>query len=66
VQKVKIEEVASILKWLEFTSKTMKIDDTYENQKQQLLEALACQMDYLELIKLLYLHPKTCESYSQW
>ena len=66
VQKVTIHETASIPEWIEFAGKTMKVEKNKENRLQWSAEALACPVDHLGVIKLLYLNTKTYESYSMW
>ena len=56
----------SIPEWIEFAGKTMKVDKNLDNRKEQSLKALACPVDHLEVIKLLYLNTRTYELYSMW
>ena len=64
VRKVTIRGAASIPEWIEFVGKMMKVEKTKENQLQLSTEALACPVDHLGVIKLLYLNTRTYESYS--
>ena len=66
VRKVTICGAASILEWIEFARKTMKVEKNKENRFQQSAEALACPVDHPRVIKLLYLNTRTYESYSMW
>ena len=61
-----IRRAASIPKWIEFSRKMMKVNKNLENQKEWLVEALACPVDHPRVIKLLYLNTRTYESYSMW
>ena len=51
-----------ISEWFEFASKTMKAKDFVENCKDHSIEALACPVDHLGVIKLQYLNMRTYES----
>ena len=42
----------------------MKVNKNLDNLKERLVEALACPVDHLGVIKLLYLNTRTYESYS--
>ena len=44
----------------------MKVDKNLNNQKERLVEALACPVYHPGVIKLLYLNTRTYESYSMW
>ena len=66
VQRATIRGASFIPKWFEFASKTMKAKNSLENRKERSIEALACPMDHLGVIKLQYLNMRTYESYSIW
>ena len=66
VRKVTIRGAASILEWIEFAGKTMKVKKNKDNRLQRSAEALACPVDHPGVIKLLYLNTRTYESYSMW
>ena len=66
VWKVTIRGAASTPEWIEFARKTMKVEKNKENQLQRSAEALACPIDHLGVIKLLYLNTRMYESYSMW
>ena len=66
VWKVTIPGAASILEWIEFAKKMMKVEKNLDNQKERSAEALACPVDHPGVIKLLYLNARTYESYSMW
>ena len=66
VRKVTIRGAASIPEWIEFAGKTMKVEKNKENRLQRSAEALACPVDHLGVIKLLYLNTRMYESYSMW
>ena len=66
VRKVTIRGAVSILEWIEFAGKTMKVEKNKENRLQRSAEALACPVDHLGVIKLLYFNTRTYESYSMW
>ena len=55
-----------IPEWIEFADKTMKAKNSLENRKEHSIEALACSMDHLRVIKIQYLNMRTYESYSMW
>ena len=57
-----IRGAASIPKWIEFAGKTMKVDKNLDNRKGRSIEALACLVDHLRVIKLLYLNTRTYKS----
>ena len=61
-----IRGAASIPEWIEFARKTMKVEKNKENRLQRSAKALACPVDHLGVIKLLYLNTRTYESYSMW
>ena len=44
----------------------MKVEKNLDNRKERSVEALACSVDHLGVIKLLYLNTRTYESYSMW
>ena len=44
----------------------MKVEKNKENRLQRSTKALACLVDHLGMIKLLYLNIKTYKSYSMW
>ena len=44
----------------------MKAKDSLENCKERSVEALACPMDHLGVIKIQYLNMRTYKSYSLW
>ena len=64
VRRVIIRGASFILDWIEFVGKTMKAKDSLENHKERSVEALACAMDHLGVIKIQYLNMRTYESYS--
>ena len=66
VWKVTIRGAASIPEWIEFAGKTMKVKKNKENWLQRSAQALACPVDHLGVIKLLYLNARTYKSYSMW
>ena len=66
VRKLTIRGAVSILEWIEFAGKTMKVEKNKENQLQRSVEALAYPVDHPGVIKLLYLNTTTYESYSMW
>ena len=66
VRKVTIPGAASIPELIEFARKTMKVEKNKEKRLQWSAEALACPVDHLGVIKLLYLNTRTYESYSMW
>ena len=66
VRKVTIRGFVSISEWIEFAGKTMKLEKHKENWLQRSTKALACPVDHLGVIKLLYLNTRTYESYSIW
>ena len=59
VWKVTIRGAASIPEWIEFLGKTMKVAKNLDNWKELSIEALACPVDHLGVIKLLYLNTRT-------
>ena len=44
----------------------MKVAKNLDNRKERLVEALACPINHLGVIKLLYMNTRTYESYSMW
>ena len=66
VRKVTIKGAMSIPEWIEFAGKTMKVDKNLNNRKERPTPALACPVDHLGMIKLLYLNTRRYESYSMW
>ena len=56
VRKVTIRGAASILEWIEFAGKTMKVEKNKENRLQRSAEALACPVDHLGVIKPIFEH----------
>ena len=66
VWKVTIHRATFIPEWIEFAGKTMKVAKNLDNQKERSVEALACPIDHLGVINLLYLNTRTYESYSMW
>ena len=66
VRRVIIRGASFILEWIEFAGKTMKAKDSLENRKERSVEALACPVDHLGVIKIQYLNMQTYESYSLW
>ena len=59
VRKVTICGAASILEWIEFARKTMKVEKNKENRLEWSYEALAYPVDHPGVIKLLYLNTRT-------
>ena len=66
VWRVTICGASFIPEWIEFAGKTMKAKDSLENRKERSVEALACPVDHLGVIKIKYLNMRTYESYSKW
>ena len=66
VQRVIIRGASFIPEWIEFVGKTKKAKDSLENRKERSIEALACPVDHLGVIKIQYLNMRTYESYSLW
>ena len=64
MRKVTNRGAVSIQEWIEFSRKTMKVDKNLDNQKERSVKALACPVDDLGVIKLLYLNTRTYELYS--
>jgi hypothetical protein len=61
-----IHEVEAIPPYIEFAKKTMKLKDNLEHCKSRSTEALACPIDYLGVIKVMYLDRRTYESFTLW
>ena len=66
VQRMIIRGASFIPDWIEFVGKTMKAKDSSENRKECSVEALACPVNHLGVIKIQYLNMRTYESYSLW
>ena len=66
MRRMTIRGALFILEWIEFAGKTMKAKDSLENHKGRSVEALACLVNHLGVIKIQYLNMKTYESYSMW
>ena len=66
VRRVIIRGASFILDWIEFVGRTMKAKDSLENRKERSVEALACPVDHLGVIKIQYLNMRTYKSYSLW
>ena len=66
VRRVTICGASFIPEWIEFAGKTMKAKNSLKNRKERSIEALACLVDHLGVIKIQYLNMRTYESYSMW
>ena len=66
VRRVCIQDASFIPPWIEFAGKTMKAKNNLDNREKRSIEALACPVDHLGIIKLLYLNRNTYESYCLW
>ena len=53
VRRVTIHGASFIPSWIEWVGKTIKATNSLENRKERSIEALACQVDHPEVIKLL-------------
>ena len=66
VRRVIIRGASFIPDWIKFAGKTMNAKDSLENRKERSVEALACLVDHLGVIKIQYLNMQTYKSYSLW
>jgi hypothetical protein len=66
VRQVQITMTENIPSNIDFFGKNSKAQDEYEKKKEWLLEALACPILYLGMIKFWALHPTTMEVYTLW
>ena len=64
VQRMTIHGASFILERIEFVGKTIKAKNSLENRKECSIEALACNVDHLGVIKIQYLNMETYELYS--
>ena len=62
----KLMKVEAISPCIKFAGKTMKLKDNLEYRKLQSTEALACLVDHLGIIKVMYLDRRTYESFTLW
>jgi hypothetical protein len=66
VHKVRIERFDRIPNMIEFTKKTLKMNNKWKTRKQWLVEALACPCKHLGVIKFLAIHKDHMEAYTLW
>jgi hypothetical protein len=66
VRMVEIHEVEAISPYIEFAGKTMKLKDNLEHYKSRSTEVLACPVDHLGVIKVMYLDRRTYKSFTLW
>jgi hypothetical protein len=66
VQMVEIHEVEAIPPYIEFAGKIMKLKDNLEHRKSWSTEALACPVNHLGVIKVMYLDQHTYKSFTLW
>jgi serine/threonine protein kinase len=51
---------------IDFAGKLLKTSKEFDKRKEQSLEALACPISHVGVIKFWALHPKTMEAYTLW
>jgi hypothetical protein len=66
VQRVRIVRMENTPSNIDFAGKKSKAQEEYKKMKERSLEALACPISYLGVIKFWALHPTTIEVYTPW
>jgi hypothetical protein len=66
MRMVEIHEIEAIPPYIEFAGKTMKLKDNLDYRKLWSTEALACPVDHLGVIKVMYFDRRTYESLTLW
>jgi serine/threonine protein kinase len=66
VQRVRISRMENLPSDIDFAGKLSKANDDFDQRNERSLEALACPILHVGVIKFWALHPNTMEAYMLW